>query len=346
MASQLYSNLADIYQNIVKCNKHMETILANYNKETEYEVLQYIKSTGIQQINTGIVCKDTIKFQVKFSIGIHTGGLYFGATTAQGEADAFRFFSADAGAAAGAQWYLDYGSGEGTSSGKTYNRIFGGAAKLNTVYEFEIGNRYIKDMETSTMIKSASSVTFADKTYTFNIFGPQSLIDLYYCKIYDGNTLVRDYIPVKRKSDGKVGLYDKITEAFYFSGGSEVFEAGPNVLDTSIQSMEESLGILAAEISTKLSPNLLSAGTTFLGITGAGPIYVETVEDLANYLDVPENTMAVIRDEYYKGTYQLIEGSWEQIGEPVNVGDDTLTKEQYDTAVLSIDNILGINEEE
>ena len=103
MASQLYSNLADIYQNIVKCNKHMQTILANYNTDIEYEPLQYIKSTGVQQIDTGITCKDTIKFQAKFSIGIHTGGLYFGSTTAQGELDTFRFFSADVGAAEGAQ---------------------------------------------------------------------------------------------------------------------------------------------------------------------------------------------------------------------------------------------------
>lgn len=53
---------------------------------------------------------------------------------------------------------------------------------------------------------------------------------LYSCKIYDGATLIRDYIPVKRKSDNAICLYDKISEEFFTNAGSGVFTAGPVVV--------------------------------------------------------------------------------------------------------------------
>lgn len=37
---------------------------------------------------------------------------------------------------------------------------------------------------------------------------------LYWCRIYDNGTLVRNYYPVKKKSDNKVGLYDFINDQF------------------------------------------------------------------------------------------------------------------------------------
>lgn len=50
---------------------------------------------------------------------------------------------------------------------------------------------------------------------------------LYSCKIYNGETLTRDYIPVKRKSDNAICLYDKVSEEFFTNAGSGVFTAGP-----------------------------------------------------------------------------------------------------------------------
>ena len=46
---------------------------------------------------------------------------------------------------------------------------------------------------------------------------------LYTFKIYDNDVLVRDYIPVYRKSDKEIGLYDKVAGKFYENAGSEEF---------------------------------------------------------------------------------------------------------------------------
>lgn len=56
-------------------------------------------------------------------------------------------------------------------------------------------------------------------------------MDCYRFKIWDDGTLVRDFIPVYRKSDNKPGLYDLVNGVFYSNeatSGSD-FTAGPDV---------------------------------------------------------------------------------------------------------------------
>lgn len=43
---------------------------------------------------------------------------------------------------------------------------------------------------------------------------------MYYCKIYDNDVLVRDFIPAVRDSDGKAGFYDLVTNQFYTNAGT------------------------------------------------------------------------------------------------------------------------------
>ena len=52
---------------------------------------------------------------------------------------------------------------------------------------------------------------------------------IYYMKIYDSNTLVRNFIPCYRKSDTVAGLYDTVNDVFYTNAGSGVFTVGLNV---------------------------------------------------------------------------------------------------------------------
>lgn len=49
---------------------------------------------------------------------------------------------------------------------------------------------------------------------------------IYSCKIYDNNTLVRDFIPCYRKSDNEVGMYDLVNGVFYTNAGTGSFTYG------------------------------------------------------------------------------------------------------------------------
>lgn len=49
---------------------------------------------------------------------------------------------------------------------------------------------------------------------------------LYSFKMYDGGKMVRDFIPAKRLSDGKIGLLDKVYNVFYTNPGADAFTSG------------------------------------------------------------------------------------------------------------------------
>lgn len=49
---------------------------------------------------------------------------------------------------------------------------------------------------------------------------------IYSCKIYNNDTLVRNFIPVKRNSDDVICLYDKVTRAYFLNQGTGTFISG------------------------------------------------------------------------------------------------------------------------
>ena len=72
-------------------------------------------------------------------------------------------------------------------------------------------------------IPAAGNITSTD---SIKIFRSTSVSDTaigkcYGVKIYSSNDMVRDLVPVKRATDNKTGLYDKVNDVFYTSLGSE-----------------------------------------------------------------------------------------------------------------------------
>lgn len=52
---------------------------------------------------------------------------------------------------------------------------------------------------------------------------------LYSAKIKEGDTVIHNYIPVTRKSDGTVGVYDTVDNEFLTNSGSGSFSKGENI---------------------------------------------------------------------------------------------------------------------
>lgn len=199
-----------------ECLTALEGIM--YDIDVTYTELEYAKLVIGDSIDLDVKCKDSLKWQTKFSFAESTGGCYFGGK-GSGESNSFRLFTASS----PSKWYLDYGSGEG------YNRIYGSSAATNTAYNLEIGNRYIKNLDTGGNILSGSTVSFAEKSYNFMISDGNEQLTIYYLKLYDGDELIRDLVPMKRSTDSMVGFYDKVNDKFYISatgnsliGGKEI----------------------------------------------------------------------------------------------------------------------------
>jgi len=97
---------------------------------------------------------------------------------------------------------------------------------------------------------------------------------IYYFKMYNGNNLVRDFIPAKRNSDGVLGMYDTVSNTFFTNAGSGDFIAGYGIASTSyVQGMYEAINNSKME---KLNPNSIeftpdsSPYGFFTAVEGAG----------------------------------------------------------------------------
>lgn len=65
---------------------------------------------------------------------------------------------------------------------------------------------------------------------------------VYSCKIYDGETLIRDFIPCYRKSDEVIGMYDLVNNVFYTNVSNGEFTKGSNIPTQDIPIEVESVG--------------------------------------------------------------------------------------------------------
>ena len=79
----------------------------------------------------------------------------------------------------------------------------------------EVGNYYVKNLITGNYILqgNAKSGVATAHTRTLGLFGEvnDDFAWIYYIKVYEGDTLVKDFIPAKLE-DGSGTLYDKVSK--------------------------------------------------------------------------------------------------------------------------------------
>ena len=103
----------------------------------------------------------------------------------------------------------------------------------NAVHTFELSKSGL--VVDGTSYGSANSGTFTC-TYSFVLFGwnngsggvSATASRVYACQIYDGDTLVRDFVPCISDADG-IGLFDLVEGKFYGNAGTGAFLGGEEV---------------------------------------------------------------------------------------------------------------------
>ena len=98
-----------------------------------------------------------------------------------------------------------------------------------------VGDRFVFDYTNKSLEINGRSYPVTQRSYTdgyndaiFYSTDYPGKFKLYSYQLYDGETLVRDFIPVKL-TDGTVGLLDKVSELFYGNAGTGSFIAGPAI---------------------------------------------------------------------------------------------------------------------
>lgn len=166
----------------------------------EYEELEYIQNLPFPQnyIDTGVAWSGSTRIVGEFSTPAtgSNGTKLFVATQGDSSMPGFTYL------------YID-----------TSNQMVGSNV---TVGSYTIGTNTV-DVTYQTSTTSNIYITAWSDVYWACTFRYKNF------KIYNGNTLLRNYIPCYRKSDGVGGLYDLVNGVFYSSNGSSAYLKGPEV---------------------------------------------------------------------------------------------------------------------
>ncbi len=187
---------------------------------TDYTALEYIANTSKSYISFDYTPKSTT-LSGEFKIGV--------TNAISGRADMAGIFSSS-----GAT-YLGY------QNGGFFNMT---SATVSSAQSLTVGNEYTVHFESgknfqiavddSTPVSGTNGRDFtvggSYKVYVFygNTGGNHFVGSVYYFKLYDDGELVAELYPVRRNSDGALGMYDVVNQTFYpNSGSAEAFSAGP-----------------------------------------------------------------------------------------------------------------------
>lgn len=196
---------------------------------TEYTQVEYIESTGTQYIDTGIKLDVNYGFDIKLYttndiVQTNVYGCIFGGRDSSGlneyQLTTFRTIALKG------TGTLRWG---GNSSGKHLPVNF----EYNTIEQCSLRNKVFTGPD-----GTQSSITVDSNASNYNCYlfglnnGSSGFAQsgagcrIYYLKLYNGDTLVRDFIPCYRNSDNVAGFYDYVNKVFYTNQGTGSFIIG------------------------------------------------------------------------------------------------------------------------
>ena len=167
------------------------------------------------KINLDYVWKTNSKMQFKLYSTQNGGGVMIGEDGMPDNNDCRMFFASTTA-------YFDWGSSRIT---------WGSNGRTNTLYEYEYGNYYIKNMVTSAS-RTGSTMSTSRTNPLYLGLGSSDRFRTYYLKFYDGDTLVKDFIPWT-DMNGNYGLFDKVSLSVY-NVASGSLTGSSNVTDVEV----------------------------------------------------------------------------------------------------------------
>lgn len=185
---------------------------------SEYTEVEYIESTGTQYIDTGIIPNQNIGFDIVYLSKNVIGASNFGCIMGTREKSSVKDFqlTSYSTSVTNVLGTLRFGT-TSNNAGITVNKKMH-STLMNKVYT---NNEGVEITLTDTFTCPKSLTVFAlNNNGTVTQHGK---VQLYSLKLYNGEALVRDFVPCYRKSDNELGLYDLVESKFYVNKGSGDF---------------------------------------------------------------------------------------------------------------------------
>ena len=181
----------------------------------KYTELEYIESTGTQYIDTGVNNINGVEIQFQYS-AYKENASAFGARNGDASDSRFGLTLYDG-------CFHIMPPGQNVNGIITNKHIFKFGSNVN--YQCYMDEE-LKINKIPTYKSSYNTYLFCECSGGYSSFYSNNL-KIYYCKLYKDGVLVRDFIP--SKYNGKIGLWDRISETFFINNGTGEFVAGPTI---------------------------------------------------------------------------------------------------------------------
>lgn len=180
-----------------------------------YIPLSYIQSTGSQYLKTGVIPDQNTRVIIDFEI------MESGTVGVFGSRKAYQN-----------QGFLLFGYGDGTHFQDDYGTKSNSSLTTAITRYRTDKNKNITNINGTTITHAAQTFTSTYDIYLFTINTAGAAmtayiknLKIYSCRIYQGNTLVRNYVPCETLS-GEKGMYDLKNGQFYSNAGTGSFIGG------------------------------------------------------------------------------------------------------------------------
>ena len=189
---------------------------------TNYAVLEYLQSSATQYIDTGYRHNASTIVDMKVAITGSTTDwyAYYGSRTSEGNLNELGGWIHR-----NVHWKGVAGAKGDTSWAFTQNVPFlvHLAAPAEAICSLD-GHTF--SHASAGADSGQNDLLFAMKQGSSTV-GWKAKAAIYYCTIREDETVLRDFVPVKRIPDGKPGMFDKANGVFYVNNGTGEFTLGP-----------------------------------------------------------------------------------------------------------------------
>lgn len=184
----------------------------------QYQQVEYIANPSTAYINTGFKPNQNTKIKTQFSVNTFDatyGQFLFGARSST---TTNKFYCIIPNNTQYMQWHFNTATASNTSVNFSLNEKWTISNDKNVLTYTNGINTYTLTPTNSNFSCSHNILIFALNNNGTAAGGVNCFKGkYYYFKIYDNLELVRDFIPVKRVSDSKYGLFDCVNKQFYTS---------------------------------------------------------------------------------------------------------------------------------
>lgn len=200
--------------------------------KSTFTPVEYLQNSGTQYIDTGFVPNFTTGFKFELKVAPSVLGVRYNLINCFGNNSKFVYleFTANNELRLGINSTVDVKQAGVVLGENTVSLEYSGS-----MYKYTINGNSTTNIFVASGPADGSLFLYVDRILRFSTFS--NPLSIYYCKIYDGNTLVRSLVPAIDEN-GVACFYDKIEKRPYYNFGTGVFTAGN---PTGVSNIEKSL---------------------------------------------------------------------------------------------------------